>query len=131
MAGDATYRYLRCVYNMHLAGKRITPKAVAEEMNVKRPTAYEFIKKLEGLGFLQGNRGEYLLTPRGIREAERLVRNHRILETLLYTAGVPLEDACALASVLEGTISERDVDRICEYLGNPKYCPHGKPIPRG
>jgi len=22
-------------------------------------------------------------------------------------------------------------DSICSFLGHPKFCPHGKPIPRG
>ncbi len=131
MRGDAIYRYLRCAYDLHLRGEYITPKSMAKELNVKRPTAFEFIKKLEERGYLLRDEGGYILTNLGIQEAERVLRNHRLIETLLYRAGVSLDDACLLASKIEMDIADIDVERICEYLGNPTSCPHGKPIPRG
>ena len=131
MPYSAMSRYLKCAYEMARAGERITPKTLAERMHVKRPTAFEFIKKMEAQGFLtKGERG-YELTESGLRRAERILRNHRIIETLLYRAGVRLEDACNLASMIEDSISDDEVEGICEYLGNPETCPHGHPIPRG
>lgn len=131
MTSGAMSRYLKCAYEMSKGGVKITPKNLAERMEVRRPTAFEFIKKMESQGYLRREGREYVLTDLGELHAERILRNHRIIETLLYRAGVKLEEACNLASMIEDSISDEEVECICEYLGDPKTCPHGYPIPRG
>jgi DtxR family Mn-dependent transcriptional regulator len=38
-----------------------------------------------------------------------------------------LDDACKMEHIL----SEELTESVCTFLGHPRTCPHGKPIPRG
>ncbi len=129
MLSHAAYSYLMRIYDMCENGEKITPKSLADRMQVKRPTAYEFIKKMEDEGFVIKRDRDYCLTESGYREARRIMRHHRIIETLLYRTGVDIERACALATEMQSIIDDESVECICKYLGNPHECPHGRPIP--
>ena len=126
----SSYKYLVKIYEDYIKDvKSIGPKNLAEEMGVKRPTAYEYIQKLVDDGYLAKIGKLYSLTDKGIKKARRLLRNHRIIETMLYSAGVELDVACKCASKIQDVVDDSVVDKICVYLGNPKKCPHGRPIP--
>ena len=77
--------------------------------------------------------GEWLtLTASGRPEAAQAVRRHRLAERLLAdvltTEEARLDEhACRLEHVLVDGVDES----ICTLLGHPRFCPHGKPIPRG
>ncbi len=123
-------RYLMEIYESYLEGVTyIGPQYIARRMNVKRPSAYEVLQKLLKKGVVENTHGKYRLTREGIHLAERILRTHRIIETMLYRAGVELEKACEQANRIQNEFSDDVIERICEYLGNPKTCPHGKPIP--
>ncbi len=123
-------RYLIAMYEERINGnEELGPKYLAERMNVTRPTAYEMLNKLRNKGMVSRRNGKYSLTEEGILFARKMIRTHRIIETLLYNAGVDLERACSMAYRLQTEFEDDVIDTICEYLGNPKKCPHGKPIP--
>jgi len=118
--------YLVRIYEI---GESIGPKRMAREMGVSRPTAYEIMRKLKDKGFLDSAGGEYWLTSSGVNEAERILRAHRVIETMFFRAGVELDIACRMAKLLQSEVDEEMVDTLCSFLGNPRFCPHGKPIP--
>ena len=131
MLSETAYRYLLKTYEISQAGICITPKILGNEMNVKRSTAYEFIKKLEAAGCLIKHGHEYPITDTGIKEAKYMLRRHRVIETLLYRTGVDADNACAIATRIQSQIDDITINKIYNYLGNPKCCPHGRPIPGG
>ncbi len=58
------------------------------------------------------------------------MRNHRLLELFLVRAlGYTWDEVHEEAERLEHAVSDRLIQRIAEYLGNPRYDPHGDPIP--
>jgi DtxR family Mn-dependent transcriptional regulator len=69
----------------------------------------------------------------GEREAEKLIRAHRLAERLLTDVLLVHKDqelesqACAMEHILNPGV----VDNICTILGHPTTCPHGLEIPRG
>lgn len=74
-----------------------------------------------------------VLTPEGRRLAELQVRRHRLGETL-FTTVLEVKDESAVnrtACVMEHVLGDGLTDPICAFLGHPKFCPHGKPIPPG
>jgi len=75
-------------------------------------------------------RKEVELTARGRKEAESIVRRHRIMERWL-TDGLGLDwvTADTEAARLEHAVSEVVERRLYEALGRPDTCPHGNPIP--
>ncbi|NIM45283.1 MAG: DtxR family iron (metal) dependent repressor [Nitrososphaeria archaeon] len=84
----------------------------------------------KGLVTLSEDRVE--LTERGLKEAEDVVRRHRLAERLLVDVldveiGLVEEAACRFEHLLQKGID----DSICTLLGHPKLCPHGRPVPKG
>ena len=71
-------------------------------------------------------------TEDGHRRAERLIRRHRLAETL-FTRTFQMEEAVveAEACYFEHILSPAVTDSICLFLGHPPACPHGKAIPPG
>ena len=70
------------------------------------------------------------LTARGRREALRIIRRHRILETyLVERLGYAWEEVHAEAERLEHAASDALIDRMALALEDPTHDPHGAPIP--
>ena len=72
------------------------------------------------------------LTSKGLDEARKVVRRHRLAERLLMdvlnTDPGSVEDAaCRFEHVLRSGVEEN----VCTLLGHPRVCPHGNPIPPG
>ena len=78
------------------------------------------------------NESEVYLTEAGSRRARDVVRRHRLAERL-FTDTFAIEDAEAQAQAcrFEHLITPELDQRICSFLGHPKTCPHGNPIPPG
>ena len=81
-----------------------------------------------GLISFQDNK-VYLQTA-GEEKASEIIRRHRLAETLLSLV-FELEDSQVepTACKFEHILSARVTESVCTFLGHPRYCPHGKPIP--
>ena len=84
-------------------------------------------------GLLRIRDGRALLTHPGRMLAEGQVRRHRLAEVLFRTALDVKDDAAVkrTACVMEHVLDAATTDSVCAFLGHPKRCPHGKPIPAG
>jgi DtxR family Mn-dependent transcriptional regulator len=103
---------------------------VAEMLGVTPPTASEALKRLEADGLVaRGPRRSPMLTERGRREAERVVRNHRIVERFLTDfMGYTPAESHEHAEELGDAFTDEMVERLASQLGQPDRCPHGWPI---
>jgi DtxR family Mn-dependent transcriptional regulator len=102
---------------------------VAEMLHVTAPTASEMMKRMEAEGLIERSGRRPLLTDKGRTEAERVVRNHRIIERFLtdfmgYTPAESHEHADAMGDAFDDEM----VARLAERLGHPDRCPHGWPV---
>ena len=91
------------------------------------------LEKLAGRRLIRLEADRILLTPRGRQLAELQVRRHRLGETL-FTTVLEVRDEQAVnrtACVMEHVLGDGLTDSICAFLGHPRFCPHGKPIPPG
>lgn len=91
------------------------------------------LKKLENQGLARVSGERVALTPEGRTLAELQVRRHRLGESL-FTTVLEVRDEKQVnrtACVLEHVLGDGLTDSICAFLGHPKFCPHGKPIPPG
>lgn len=71
------------------------------------------------------------LTPAGNALALRVMRRHRLIELFLaQTLQLAWDEVHEEAEHMEHAVSDRLIDRIDVYLGNPQVDPHGDPIPR-
>ncbi|HEY1007758.1 MAG TPA: metal-dependent transcriptional regulator, partial [Sphingobacteriaceae bacterium] len=70
------------------------------------------------------------LTDKGRGTAVNIVRKHRIWEVFLVDKlGFKWDEVHELAEELEHINSNQLIDRLDDYLGNPKVDPHGDLIP--
>lgn len=70
------------------------------------------------------------LTKKGQREAIRMIRSHRLWEVFLTEKlGMAWEEVHEDAERLEHNSTNELLDRLDQFLGYPKYCQHGNPIP--
>jgi DtxR family Mn-dependent transcriptional regulator len=99
-------------------------------LGVSRASAGEMLKRLEKEGLVRrGEHKEALLTEKGRKRAEKVVRKHRIVERLLTDfMGYTAAEAHVYADEIGETFSDDMVERMEEKLGNPDRCPHGWPV---
>ena len=73
------------------------------------------------------------LTDEGEVRARSVIRRHRLAERLFMDVLAIRDDAAVEtnACTFEHILSPEVTDRICTFLGHPKTCPHGSPIPPG
>ena len=72
-------------------------------------------------------------TERGRRRAADVIRRHRLAEQL-FTESLGMMDEAEIeeqACKFEHILSPEATEKICAFLGHPKTCPHGAPIPAG
>ena len=73
------------------------------------------------------------LTERGRHKAADIIRRHRLAERL-FTDSLALVNGAAIeqqACKFEHILSAEATEKICTFLGHPRTCPHGAPIPPG
>jgi Mn-dependent DtxR family transcriptional regulator len=71
---------------------------------------------------------EYELTEAGSKEAQKVLKAHRLWEAYLDTIGTPQEQLHPTAHQLEHISDGNTVDYLDEKLGNPPIDLHGKSI---
>ena len=123
--------YLKAVYSLNERGKAAGTSDLARALEIQPASVSGMIRRLAEDGLLQHEpyRG-VRLTPQGHREALKILRRHRIIETfLVQRLGYPWDDVHDEAERLEHAASETLIDRMADALGNPATDPHGAPIP--
>lgn len=73
------------------------------------------------------------MTQRGRQRAADIIRRHRLAERL-FTDSLAMDSETEIeqqACKFEHILSPEATDKICTFLGHPKTCPHGAPIPPG
>lgn len=123
--------YLKAIYTLCATETAASTSAIAEALEVQPASVTGMVKRLAESGFAEHvpYRGVQL-TEIGTREALRILRRHRILETYLTEClGYPWEDVHREAERLEHAASDQLIERMASALENPSHDPHGAPIP--
>ncbi len=122
--------YLKAIWNVAGSGSASTNE-LSEHLSVAPGSVTRMLGRLRemGLADYEPYHGASL-TELGRREALRLVRRHRLIETfLLEHLGYPLTDLHEEAERLEHVVSDGFTERLAQLLGHPERDPHGDPIP--
>ncbi len=72
-------------------------------------------------------------TLRGRAAAQNIIRRHRLAERL-FTESLGMQSQEEIedqACKFEHVLSPEATEKICAFLGHPRTCPHGAPIPPG
>jgi len=126
-------KYLRAIYQLSHSQKadKVSLSELAYYLDLKLPTVLERVKILQKGKWLTYKKENGIeLTKAGEREALSVVRKHRIWETFLHkVCKFSWSEVHELAEQLQNVNSETLIDRIYNLSGNPKFDPHGDPIP--
>ena len=122
--------YLKAVWEV--AGspeEAAVTKDVAARLSVSPASVTNMFVRLQEMGLVEYERYQgAVLTDRGLEEALRLVRRHRLIETfLLRYLGYPWEKVHEEAEKLEHAVSDEFTRRLADFLGHPDHDPHGDP----
>ena len=104
---------------------------IAESLKVTPGTATSMVKNLQKEKWLNYKaRKGVTLTASGKKIGMRMIRRHRLIETFLVeTLGLDWSEIHEEAEELEHSISEKVLEKLDVFLGNPQFDPHGHPIP--
>lgn len=136
MISQSEQDYLKAIYEMqHERGDEwVATSGLAQRLGVSAASVTEMLKKLAAPERELVRHERYhgaRLSDEGEREALKVIRHHRLLESFLSQAlGYTWDMVHAEAHRLEHAISEEFEDRIARYLGEPARDPHGSPIPQ-
>jgi DtxR family Mn-dependent transcriptional regulator len=123
--------YLKAIYYLSEGGGSATTSGIAERLEHSPAAVTGMVKRLAESGHLRHEpyRG-VRLTPAGRRAALAVVRRHRLIESyLIRKLGYDWASVHAEAERLEHAASDDLIQRMAAALGQPRYDPHGSPIP--
>ncbi|MGF1473541.1 MAG: metal-dependent transcriptional regulator [Rubrobacteraceae bacterium] len=122
--------YLKAIWAISGGGSAST-KEISERLSVAPASVTNMLRRLQEMGFVEYERYQGAsLTEPGCKEALRLVRRHRLIETfLLEHLDYSWQDVHEEAEQLEHAVSDHFTERLAKFLGNPTQDPHGDPIP--
>lgn len=124
--------YLKAIYK-HREGENLPVPAsyIADELQVSNAAISKMAKTLSGEGLLDYQKHKGVrLTDEGEKFALKVIRRHRLWELFLINVlGLTWAEVHDEAERLEHSTSEFLINKMDEYLGFPKFDPHGSPIP--
>ncbi len=121
---------LKHVYNHDAAGRSSTLESLAGALEVSSARAVALIDRMHEVGLARFTDGRIVLTEEGRRYALEVIRAHRLWERYLADeTGVDPLEWHERAERKEHKITREQADALAERLGNPRFDPHGDPIP--
>lgn len=132
MLTQSEENYLKVIYNLSDGGKgSVSTNAVAEAIKSKAASVTDMIQKLNKKGLVDYHKYQGV-TPSsmGEKEALNVIRKHRLWEVfLVQKLKFNWDEVHDVAEQLEHVDSPRLIEQLDTFLGQPKYDPHGDPIP--
>ena len=110
-------------------GEPVKYEKIYSYIHVFRKHLKKGVRLLQAEGLLKADSGGYILTTVGKREANRVLRAHRLWESYLDHVGTPAENLHPTAHRLEHVRDSGSVDYLDGLLGHPVHDPHGEVIP--
>lgn len=123
--------YIKAIFHLQGGQTTVTTNALAEKLNTKPASVTDMMKKLKAKRLLhyQPYQG-FRLSNEGKKVALDIVRRHRLWEYFLAEKlKFKWDEVHVVAEDLEHVSSKKLIDKLDEYLGYPKFDPHGDPIP--
>ncbi len=123
--------YLKAIYALSNNSEGASTNALANHLNMKASSITDMLKKLADKGWVDYEKYKGAsLNVDGTAIALSIVRKHRLWETFLVNKlKFKWDEVHEIAEYLEHINSNELVDRLDDFLGNPKFDPHGDPIP--
>ena len=124
--------YLKTIYHLTIiSDAEISTNAIAEKMETKASSVTDMLKKLAEKDLVNYKKYQGVsLTDQGKTAAKMIVRKHRLWEVFLVDKlDFSWDEVHDIAEQLEHIKSEKLINKLDDFLGNPTEDPHGDPIP--
>ena len=129
---ESTDNYLKAIYSLSSKQtKGVSTNALSDKMNTKASSVTDMLVKLSERGLVKYERYKGAsLTSKGEKVAVSIVRRHRLWEVFLVDKlRFNWDEVHNIAEQLEHVDSIELTDRLENFLGYPRFDPHGDPIP--
>lgn len=124
--------YLKAIYHLTASTNAdVSTNAIAETMDTKASSVTDMLKKLAEKDLVNYKKYQGVsLTQKGGLAAKMIVRKHRLWEVFLVEKlDFSWDEVHDIAEQLEHIKSEKLINKLDNFLGNPTEDPHGDPIP--
>jgi len=124
--------YLKSIYHLTAnLDSEVSTNAIAEMMETKASSVTDMLKKLAEKDLVNYKKYQGVsLTENGKHAAKMIVRKHRLWEVFLVEKlDFSWDEVHDIAEQLEHIKSEKLINKLDDFLGNPTEDPHGDPIP--
>jgi len=129
---SAEENYLKAIYHLSEGGKKgVSTNDVSAEMKTKPASVSDMLRKLGEKEVIEYRKYYGLhITEEGKKLALQTIRKHRLWEVFLVEKlKFSWDEVNEVADDLSHVKSKVLIQRLDEYLGFPKFDPHGDPIP--
>ena len=123
--------YLKTIFHLQTKDENVSTNELAEKLQAKPASITDMMKKLKTRKLVnyQPYQG-FRLTSEGKKVALGIIRRHRLWEFFLAEKlKFNWDEVHEIAEQMEHVSSKKLIDKLDEYLGYPKFDPHGDPIP--
>jgi DtxR family Mn-dependent transcriptional regulator len=121
---------LKHIHHGEYLGQTASLSSVGGALQIGPDAVVELVRRMQQAGLVTITDTRLLLTESGKRYALQIIRAHRLWERYLADeTGVEPIEWHALAERREHTLSPEDADELARRLGDPRFDPHGDPIP--
>lgn len=127
----AEENYLKAIYNLSQHENGATASKLSEKLKLKLPTINSMVNKLAEKELVEYRKYKgFVLTEKGQKYALDVIRKHRLTELFLVKVmGFGWEEVHDIAEEIEHIQIPAFFDKMDLILSNPKFDPHGTPIP--
>ena len=123
--------YIKTIFHLQGETTTVTTNALARQLETRAASVTDMLKKLKNkkLVHYEAYQG-FRLSNEGKKVALGIIRRHRLWEFFLAEKlKFEWDEVHPVAEDLEHVSSKKLIDKLDEYLGFPKFDPHGDPIP--
>ena len=121
---------LKQLYHFENSGNKVDTKTLVQVLKFSNNQIIDVIKKMTINDLIYFDKDVLKLTEKGRDYALRIVRVHRLWERFLADkTGFDKTEWHDRAERMEHKLSHDETESLAAHLGNPKFDPHGDPIP--
>jgi DtxR family Mn-dependent transcriptional regulator len=124
MEQKSTQDYLKAIYGLSKNGDLVSTSQISQKLDVAPASVTEMLKKLSEDNYVKYEpyRGS-ILTVKGLREAQKITRKHRLLERFLVdTLHIGKDKVHVQACQMEHALSDEAEESLCRLLKHPDTC---------
>ncbi len=125
--------YLKAIYALSrlYSDSEVSTNQISDHLKNKAASVTDMLKKLSDKKLIDYKPYKGVkLTDKGKKTAIKVIRKHRLWEAFLVEKlKFKWDEVHDIAEQLEHIQSDELIQKLDNFLGNPKYDPHGDPIP--